>query len=314
MAKMTISVLVASALTLSLHAAPAQAQLARSFVSAAIGNDGNAPSCDRLTPCRTFQRAHDSTLPNGEITVLDPGGYGAVTITKSLSIINDGVGEAGVLVSGGVTGIVVSASPTDAVSLRGLTIKGIGFGGGNGVTFNTGQSLTIENCVVRNMSGTGLGAGIQMRPPNSAAHFSVSSTLIADNSAQGIIVEPFGSGTAVATFKHVELYGNGGIGIGVSGPAKATIVDSVAANNGNTAFVAQSDAVLMVTRSVAANNAGGGLLSIFGHATIRIGQSTLTGNLVSWEADSTATIFSYRDKFIDGNPDRNPAPPTIAKQ
>jgi hypothetical protein len=85
---------------------PAEAQLARTFVSS-LGNDAN--DCGRLTPCRTFQRAHDQTLSLGEITVLDPGGYGAVNITKGISIINDGVGEAGVLLSGGLIGIAVNA-------------------------------------------------------------------------------------------------------------------------------------------------------------------------------------------------------------
>ena len=103
-------------------AAPAQAQLARTYVSAATGSDLN--NCDRLTPCRTFQHAHDQTLAQGEITVLDAGGYGGVTINRAISIINDGVGEAGALVSGGATGITINAPATDAVSLRGLTIKG----------------------------------------------------------------------------------------------------------------------------------------------------------------------------------------------
>jgi hypothetical protein len=63
----------------------------RTYVSAASGNDAN--DCNRLMPCRTFQVAHNATLANGEITVLDPGGYGAATITKSISIVNDGVGR-----------------------------------------------------------------------------------------------------------------------------------------------------------------------------------------------------------------------------
>src|SRR5499427_7819551 len=81
-----------SVFALCLAAAPAEAQLARSFVSAAIGNDGNAPNCNRNTPCRSFQIAHDNTLDKGEITVLDPGSYGAVTVVKNISIINDGIG------------------------------------------------------------------------------------------------------------------------------------------------------------------------------------------------------------------------------
>src|SRR5262249_11391384 len=149
-------------MALVLPALPAQAQLARTFVSS-LGNDAN--DCNRLTPCRTFQRAHDNSLANGEITVLDSGGYGAVTITKTISIINDGVGEAGVLVSGGLNGITINAASTDSVSLRGLTVKGIGFGGGNGIVFMRGKSLTVENCAVRNLNGgTGLGFGIVFRP------------------------------------------------------------------------------------------------------------------------------------------------------
>src|ERR687886_583519 len=106
-ARIAVPTLALSVL-LSFAAAPAEAQLARTFVSNANGNDAN--DCSRNTPCRTFQRAHDNTLANGEITVLDPGGYGAVTITKSIGIINDGVGEAGVLVSGGANGITINAA------------------------------------------------------------------------------------------------------------------------------------------------------------------------------------------------------------
>src|SRR5882762_8056978 len=133
MTRITASLFLLTLLGLCLPLAPAEAQLARTFVSAASGNDVN--NCDRLTPCRTFQVAHNNTLANGEITVLDPGGYGAVTLTKTISIINDGVGEAGVLVSGGATGITINAAAADKISLRGLTIKGIGFGGGTGLRF-----------------------------------------------------------------------------------------------------------------------------------------------------------------------------------
>src|SRR5262249_52436544 len=132
-----------TALALLLPAASANAQLARTYVSAATGVDNG--NCDRPTPCRTFQFAHDATLANGEITVLDPGGYGSVVINRTISIINDGVGEAGALVSGGGTGITVNGGVGDAVNLRGLTVKGIGFGGGKGIVFNSGKSLTIEN-------------------------------------------------------------------------------------------------------------------------------------------------------------------------
>src|SRR5215472_6483052 len=109
MSQFTTALFTAALIALGGFIAPAQAQLARTWVSS-FGIDAN--NCDRPTPCRTFQHAHDKTLPLGEISVLDPGGYGALTITKGISIINDGVGEAGLLVSGGTIGILIEALPT----------------------------------------------------------------------------------------------------------------------------------------------------------------------------------------------------------
>src|SRR5262249_8800973 len=151
------ALLAGSLLALGISIAPAHAQLARTFVSAAIGNDAN--DCNRLTPCRTFQAAHDKTFDLGEITVLDPGGYGAVRITKSINIMNDGVGEAGMLVSGGNAGITIDAGAASYVNLRGITMQGIG--GSHGIQFNSGFALTIENCVVRSHSND----GIRFAPP-----------------------------------------------------------------------------------------------------------------------------------------------------
>src|SRR5262249_46918435 len=189
------SALIAPALLLAMIGTPqsAQAQLARTFVSSS-GSDLN--NCDRLTPCRTFQHAHDQTLANGEITVLDPGGYGAVIINRTISIINDGVGEAGALVSGGVTGITINGAATDVVNLRGLTVKGIGFGGGNGIVFTTGKSLTVENCAIRNLTGgLPLGVGLTYQPNGSSA-LAVTNTFVADN-AVGILIQPTGASSTV---------------------------------------------------------------------------------------------------------------------
>jgi hypothetical protein len=83
-------------LTASLPLASAHAQATRTWISG-VGDDANP--CDRTAPCKTFAGTISKTAPAGEINVLDPGGFGALTITKSISIHNDGVGEAGVLVS-----------------------------------------------------------------------------------------------------------------------------------------------------------------------------------------------------------------------
>src|SRR4030081_2373538 len=101
----------------------ANAQATRTWVSG-VGDDANP--CSRTAPCKTFPGAITKTAAGGEINVLDPGGFGAVTITKSITISSECT-EAGVLVSG-TNGIVVSAGPSDVVIIRGLDIQGLGTG------------------------------------------------------------------------------------------------------------------------------------------------------------------------------------------
>src|SRR6476469_5011932 len=128
-------------LGLCLYATPAAAQATRTWVSG-VGDDANP--CSRTAPCKTFAGAISKTATGGEINVLDPGGFGAVTITKSISITAIGM-EGGVLVSG-TNGIVVNVpNATDTVLLEGLDIEGIGTGL-NGVNIVTSGKTTIRNC------------------------------------------------------------------------------------------------------------------------------------------------------------------------
>jgi hypothetical protein len=300
--------IVAVALALNLQAPSAEAQLARTYVSSG-GSDTN--NCDRATPCRTFQRAHDNTLASGEITVLNPGGYGAVTITKNISIINDGVGEAGVLVSGGGNGITINAGAGDAVSLRGLTIKGIGYGGGTGIVFQNGKSLTVENCAIRNMTHVdtpSTGYGLWFVPGGSSS-LTVTSTLIAENSSYGILVQPVGSGSVGVVLNRVGIHNNGFAGLDLlgsnsTGTVKAMVKDSVVASNDQGVRVESAPTYaatsLMLIRSVVANNDTGFFLWS-ANAVARFGQSTVTGNTTGWKVYGGNLLFSYGDNRIDGN-------------
>ena len=318
MSKLTSSLFLATLLGLFLHVASAQAQLVRTCVSMAKGNDANsAGNCHCNTPCRTFATAHANTFSDGEITVLDPGDYGGLTITKSISINNDSGGEASITVSGGTTGIIVNAPVGGYVNLRGITIQGVEFGGGTGLRFNTGFSLTMTNCVVRNHTGQGIHF-----LPNANSNLSVSNTLVADNGQHGIFVQASGSGTVKVSLSRVETYNNSRDGIlvdGISGTGtvNATAADSVAANNGAAGFHVTSLSIgaatsLMVVRSVAANN-GTGLSAASAQATLRVGQSTVTGNATSWSV-AGGILRSYGDNNIDGNGDGDPPPTTIVKK
>ena len=108
-------------LLILLCSSAAQAQATRTWVSG-VGDDANP--CSRTAPCKTFAGAISKTAAGGEIDALDPAGYGAVTITKGITIDGGGGQVASVLVSG-TNGIVVQAGPTDVVTLRNLRINGI---------------------------------------------------------------------------------------------------------------------------------------------------------------------------------------------
>jgi Right handed beta helix region len=306
---------VGLALAGTLSVAPAQAQNARSFVSA---HGSDAAACSLAAPCRTLQRAHDQTNAGGEIDVLDPAGYGSLTINRAISIVNDGVGTAGVIVPSGGIGITINAGSSDAVSLRGLSIEGGGVGQA-GILFNSGASLTVENCVIRHMTNS----GIFFFPTTPTSALTVSSSLVADNGGTGIDFDPTGSVTAV--FNRVEVNNNANYGIAVAGnnsagtnTVNATVSDSVAAGNHGGGFLSYTQSgkaptSLMVFHSVTANNVSGVEANGAG-AVLRLANSTVTGNASGWLAQSGGVVASYGDNYIDGNGSNSGSLTPISKQ
>src|SRR5262249_7571740 len=136
----------------------------------------------------------------GEITVLDPAGYGAVTITKSVSIVNDGVGEAGVTASANINGIDVSTGPSDVVNLRGLTVVGDGVGL-RGIALNLNGTLNIQNCVSRGFSSGGI-----TLLPNASLTLNITDTIVSNIGTDAIAIISGGQGTL--TLNRVQAIGN----------------------------------------------------------------------------------------------------------
>ncbi|MEA2987535.1 MAG: hypothetical protein QOG83_246 [Alphaproteobacteria bacterium] len=276
--------------------------LTRTFVSA---NGSDLNNCGRATPCRTFQTAHNRTVAGGAISVLDPAGYGPVTISKSIGIVNDGVGAAGILVPAGVAGITIDAAAGDRINIRGLVIEGAGVGGA-GIVFHTGQELSIQNCVIRGLAGSGIAF-----TPAASSILTVASAFVAGNAADGIHVEPAGSGTVNAVLDGVRIYNNGGHGVFVtSASATLNVVarDSVSSQNALNGFAVAAGS-LMVIGGAAAGNAIG--LASSNGAPLRVGRSTVTGNGTGW---SGAGVQSYGDNRIDGNAGGETAPPQLPRK
>lgn len=186
---------------------PAAATSIRTFVASTGADSGG---CTRVAPCRSFAYAITQTSPGGELDVLDTAGYGPVTITKSISIVNEG-NIASIAVPAGADGIDISAGSTDRVHLRGLTIEGAGIGG-TGVRFSSGAALEIQRSVIRNFVTGGFYS------TSIGSTTIIANSLISDNGSYGVAIQPTGSGpTTNVHLTKVELYNNRDYAIGTFG-------------------------------------------------------------------------------------------------
>ena len=132
----------------------AHAQSPRTWVS---GTGDDAMPCSRTAPCKTFAGAQSKTATGGEISVLDPGGFGAINITKALTLNGDGM-LAGITATAGATGIFVnitSGLSTDKVVIRGISIQGTG-SGTDGIRITDGAEVILDNVTIAGFVDAGV--------------------------------------------------------------------------------------------------------------------------------------------------------------
>jgi hypothetical protein len=274
----------------------AQAQATRTWVSG-VGDDANP--CSRTAPCKTFAGAISKTATGGEINVLDPGGFGAVTITKSITISSEGF-EAGVLVSG-TNGIVISATSSSVVILRGLDIEGLGTGLSGVKVLGVG-TLHIEKCTVEGFRG-GTAIGIDVEPTLAGTEqIFIKDTIVRNNGTGtiggGILLAPAAGVTVKASLDNVRAEGNV-FGIKSQDRSTVSISNSVAAGNAFAGISAvlsgAGPANVAVSRSESVSNQTGVLASGSG-AVIRITNVTTCGNSsAGLSATSSGQITSSGD-------------------
>jgi hypothetical protein len=297
--KSSVVLALLSAICLALLAMPANAQATRTWISG-VGDDANP--CSRTAPCKTFAGAISKTSPSGEINCLDPGGFGALTITKSIAILCGTAGEAGVLVSG-TNGFSISAATTDVVYLEGLDFEGLN-SSTSGIQINTAAKVTIVNCRIRGFNTAGINV-----TPTAATLVNISDTIIADNPGEGIFVKPTGSGSVRGIVDHTQMLNNTGDGFFMNGSAttgniKMSVRNSESANNGTNGFgVTSSSAVaqLQLDSVTAINNTTGLAASGSANAIIRFTRSTVFANGTGANATAPALVQSYMTNSVDGN-------------
>jgi parallel beta helix pectate lyase-like protein len=261
---------------------------ARTFVSG-VGNDAN--TCSRTAPCKTFAGAITKTDTGGEIDVLDPGGFGAVTVTKAITINANGV-PAGVLVSG-TNGIVVAAPASAIVTLRGLDIDGVG-SGLTGINVTGAGTVRVEDSSIYGFTQS----GINFEPSNTGAKLFVVNSSIYGNAGDGVLADPPSGGAASVVLSNDNIETNAcGIVASSFGSSSPFSADCGTPASGTAA----GPATITATNTSASGNTGAGVFANGGSAAATIGGDIVTANATGLGELNAGTIESLGDVDVFDN-------------
>jgi hypothetical protein len=244
---------------LSFSVAPANAQATRTWVSG-VGDDANP--CSRTAPCKTFAGAISKTAAGGEIDAIDPGGFGTVTITKSITIDGGGGqgGQVAGILSSNTVGVTVNAQAADRIILRNLSINGVGTGT-NGINFLAGNALEIENVKIMNVTGN----CVRFLP-------AVRANLLITNSSLD------------------SCLGGGINSSATSGGPNLVQINRSTIYKSAVAVTSGANSSIQIWNSVIANNGAGGVLANAATGSISVDQSTIANNGFGVQAQSSGIV------------------------
>jgi hypothetical protein len=268
----------------------AQAQATRTWVSG-VGDDVNP--CSRTAPCKTFAGAISKTAAGGEISVLDPGSFGALTITKSITV--DGNGQLSAVTASLVNGITVNAAATDKIVIRNISINGVG-NGLSGIRYLAGASLTVENVSISGFTTRGIDVSLA----GSGKLFVKDTNIV--NCATGIRVATT-AGQVLTTLDNVRIENATANGLEVAGGNNiATVRNSVITGSAQNGIIASgATSVANVEDSMISYNNTNGVNASVAGATIRLSRSSVFNNLAGVTFVVGATVASDGQNRIAGN-------------
>jgi hypothetical protein len=276
----------------------AQAQATRTWVSG-VGDDANP--CSRTAPCKTFAGAISKTAPCGEIDCLDPGGFGAVTITKSMTL--DGTGTLGSILASNTNAIIINALATDVITIRGLSING-SCNGVNGINILSAKTVNVEDCVIFRFN---TGNGITSTDAD-GVNLNVRNSVIRDNTLDGINTTSSG-GFARIMLENVNLSGNGN-GLHAKSGTKVSARGCVfSGNSANGIFVdaaAAQFAFVSVWASQISNNGSNGIQAgnagNVGGSGVEIAQNQINRNTgFGVQLSTGGAVNTFTNNGIFGN-------------
>jgi hypothetical protein len=267
----------------------ADAQATRTWVSG-VGDDVNP--CSRTAPCKTFAGAISKTAVNGEINCLDPAGYGAVTVTKSITI--DCEDTQGSILSSGTNGVIVNITAvTDtkkSFKLRGISINGAATGI-NGIRILAANAVHLDEVVIDGMTTH----GVSIETTAGTPEIFVQDTHIRSVNGNGINSFVVG-GSVKLTVDNSQLIGVNGNGLNISGGTAATISNSVVSGN-NVGINIANGTVGVINCNVSNNTTG---ISALSGGGVRVFGTFVTANGTGLNLGG-GTIVSHISNVFAGN-------------
>jgi hypothetical protein len=271
-------------------------QATRTWVSG-TGDDANP--CSRTAPCKTFPGAISKTAAGGIIDALDDGGFGALTITKSITV-DGGHHTAGLLASGGINAVNIAAGVNDKVVLRNLDIEGNGTTLGlNGIRITQAGNVKVYN----NDIGFFSRSGISLEPnASTTTKMVVKNNRIHDNGGNGVNVAPQNLANGKVGLRNNDIDDNGcGIVATTFGMNAAFNFASNCATSDSSSGIS-GRATINAFENGMAENTNIGVLARGNKATVRIGSNQVTGSITGILAmDVGVTLESFGNNMIAGN-------------
>jgi hypothetical protein len=277
----------------------ADAQATRTWVSG-VGDDVNP--CSRTAPCKTFAGAISKTAAGGEISALDPGGFGAVTITKAITI--NGEGTLASIVAGGTSGIIVNAAAGDKVIIRNISILGSGSSapGLIGVRYIAGGQVTLEKVTITGFLSPTAGQGRAVDATLAAGGELIVQDSSFTNCKEGVRLTTT-AGQLLASFDNVRITNMAGFGLEASaGSTFVTIKHSnISHNNADGVRVAANGPIINVEDTVLAFNNGAAVNAAANGARLRIANNTIVNNATGIAITPGGFVQSPGNNRVDGN-------------
>jgi hypothetical protein len=300
--RFTFSILAVAIFSLAI-ASVAQAQATRTWVSG-VGDDVNP--CSRTAPCKTYAGAISKTARDGEISTLDPGGFGAITITKSITINGTPGSGYGSILASGTNGVIVNitdaADTKKTVRLNWLDINGATTAtpGLNGIRFLAGNALHVENTNIDAFSLDGIEVAISSAQ-SVPAELYVKNASIRNCLSDGVSISHGNSlGVVVASFTDSH-FGNNGNGMNLGVRSRATVRSGTFHANSTAAINLTNTNAEATLFNCSISNSPTGIIAGAAPGIVRITQTLIYGNSTSL----TGNVKSWGNNYIDGNTTNN---------